>query len=532
MKRNHIFFFLAGAALFLLGACQEKIDPVEGQPAIAFAVDGLETKGLLNADDLQTAGTALTVYDYLTGFEGTVEGGASHVPADIFPYFGPQTLTRGASDWSIGTDYRWTKAGTHAFFGWLSHDATGTGMNASDLFGSGQPVLQCSADNATRTLSIPTVAMTTATPQFDFAYSAIEARTAGDADYSGKVTFQLKHLFSAMSLTLENASKDVIYLQSAEILGLYNKKSATVDYSPAVDTPEPTVVYTPVSYSNQAGGSPIVAWTGVKTLEKEGALPKIDLWTGAAPVLDAEYKEVTNFLLMWPQTSTELHPDTNTGKPGAAIKLTYKVKDLVDINGDDIVQTATIPLYTVEMLKNGMKAGYRYKLSLQFEGETFKLKLQVLPWEYIEENIGYAESSISAYDSGSNQEGKLWFYLNGTQKGTNYSMDLGSQDYAAGEFSLNSPQQGEWNVEIYPATAAQYFVLELPADRSLTESMFGSGNSNYGKVTFKVRANPDKTPTATQTIHFNVLIRINSEWHDANSEFNRKDWKISRQPNT
>ena len=512
--------------LLVLSACQDRIDPFEGQPDITFGVGELETKALLNANDLQTAGTVLTVYDFLTGFDGTLDG-VDHELADIFSFFGPQDLTRGTSAWTIGSDYRWTKGGTHSFFGWLKQDASG--LKASDLFGTGNPVLQCSNNNATRILSIPAKVMTASTPQFDFAYSGIEARKAGDTDYTSTVTFNMKHLFTAMSLTLENASKDVIYLQSAELIGLYNEKSATIDYSPATDTAEPAVTLTNVHYSDQqTGGTPVIGWTGVRTLEKTGSLPKIDLWTGNAPTMDGSV-EIPNFLLMWPQSISDLRPDTDTGKPGAAIRLVYTIKDYVDVDDNPIVQTATVPLYTLSMLQNsGMQAGHRYKLSLQFEGETFKLNLSVLPWEYVEKKVSYAEAAISAYNSGSNNEGKLCFYLDGTTAGENYSMNLGSQHYAVGEFYINSPKSGEWNVEIYPASAAQYFSLSLPENRTLTPSMF---ESEYVKVNFTVRES-ELTPTATQTIHFNVLIRINNEWHDANSEFNRKDWKISRQPNT
>ena len=55
--------------------------------------------------------------------------------------------------------------------------------------------------------------------------------------------------------------------------------------------------------------------------------------------------------------------------------------------------------------------------------------------------------------------------------------------------------------------------------------------NEYGKVSFEVRANPDvDAPTSTQTAHFNISIYFGNEWHDANSEFNRKDFRLVRNP--
>ena len=50
--------------------------------------------------------------------------------------------------------------------------------------------------------------------------------------------------------------------------------------------------------------------------------------------------------------------------------------------------------------------------------------------------------------------------------------------------------------------------------------------TDNGKVEFTVRANRDLSPSSNQTLFFNVAIYFNGEWHDANSEFNRKNIKL------
>ena len=89
---------------------------------------------------------------------------------------------------------------------------------------------------------------------------------------------------------------------------------------------------------------------------------------------------------------------------------------------------------------------------------------------------------------------------------------------------IASPHNGKWSVTMYPAEAAKYFEL-TPSSGTITKEMILAG----GKVEFKVTAST-LVPAVTQTVHFNVSIYMGNDWHDANSEFNRKDWKLVREP--
>ena len=51
--------------------------------------------------------------------------------------------------------------------------------------------------------------------------------------------------------------------------------------------------------------------------------------------------------------------------------------------------------------------------------------------------------------------------------------------------------------------------------------------NDNGRVAFTIRAS-SLVPEHTVTAYFNISIYMGNEWHDANSEFNRKNWKIIR----
>ena len=105
---------------------------------------------------------------------------------------------------------------------------------------------------------------------------------------------------------------------------------------------------------------------------------------------------------------------------------------------------------------------------------------------------------------------------------------LNSQETIKGRFYIASPYIGRWQVSIFPMDAAQYFVIE-PNSGDITQDLV---ENHDGLVEFSIRANPAvAAPTSVQTAHFNVSIYFGNDWHDAISEFNRKDFRLVRNPN-
>ena len=94
-------------------------------------------------------------------------------------------------------------------------------------------------------------------------------------------------------------------------------------------------------------------------------------------------------------------------------------------------------------------------------------------------------------------------------------------DVLTGNFQIYSPHTGLWAITPWSDDGAlDYFTV------SPTEGEIGFDLS-VGKQVVEFTITPSTTaPPSTVTLHFKVAIMLNGEWVDADSEFNRKDWKI------
>ena len=88
-----------------------------------------------------------------------------------------------------------------------------------------------------------------------------------------------------------------------------------------------------------------------------------------------------------------------------------------------------------------------------------------------------------------------------------------------GRFYIEAPTSGRWQITTYPLSASQYFIIS-PTTGDIDV------NTENGKAEFTVSVNPELAPLSTQTLYFNVSLFFNGEWHDANSEFNRKNIRL------
>lgn len=519
MRRSHIHIIIIalGFALLATASCIRGIEPEDRlSEGITFAPEVTSTKGLLDAADLPHAGTKIHVYDYISGFDGEVGGNPvtsgqtvkyfddrityDSTVATYWPYCNSST---GAPDASVA--YPWTKSGTHTFFGWLDADgAASPALTAASLFGTGQPTL----NESTRVLSIPTTVMGESTPQFDFSYASPVSVDAATRTPGSSVSQTLQHLFTAFKITATNTSGNTILLKSVSLRGMKNSRSATIDFK----TVPPTVSTANLSAVN------------------------IPLFTYDAPVnadpyghvfvdLDEELDELmpNQFLLMWPQTYAEL--------TDATLHVVYKVRVTTDGGDQDSDELeADIVLKNQPVFRTnstGMDAGKKYIFNLQFKKSTLDIYTNVLPWEYEEFDWDYANRSISAR-SGMFKDGVLAFYRGTGGSATEPTTDEWSaktmrftsrNEVLTGRFYIEAPTLGKWSINAFPLSAAQYFIIEPTSDDI-------DVYTDNGKAEFTVRVNPDLTPASTQTLYFNVSIYFNGEWHDANSEFNRKNIKL------
>ena len=459
---------------------------------IFSAADGASTKALMNDAALKTNGNKMRVFDELTGFSGTVSwmtGGNTYYIDDEIVY-----ADKPVWDFVSGRAYPWTTDGEHLFFGWLSYDKT-LDETVDDF---------CSPtfDSNTKTLSIPTLEMNKSTHQFDFMYSDMVLIDAAERTTNSPVPLQLNHLFTAFRISLNNTSGNKIILKSVVLKGLKNKRSGTIEFtstSPAVNTDN-------------------LSSTDIEVFTSEN--PDGDVF-----IHEDLDKELLPTMLMWPQSYAELD--------GAQIEVVYKVIDTNGTESDELNSVVVLSNQNIFKTNSvGMLAGTKYSFQLQFKQSTIDIYTRAYPWEYEDYDWDYSENSISAR-SGMFKDGVLAFYRYSIES-DDYTIEPTTDEWSAkamrfttrdevfaGRFYIESPASGRWSINAYPESAARYFIIE-PTSGDIDVGPY----SDNGKCEFSVRANPDLTPESTQNLYFSVAIFFNGEWHDANSEFNRKNIRL------
>lgn len=289
MKRLCIFTILAAAALT---ACvkenapapvSEIEDTVDEVISFDFSVrpmadaDDAGTKALVSASGLLSSGNQIKVYDVFKGTTSTAE------------YFNT-TLTSDGSGWGTEDEYKWTRTGTHNFFGWFLKDASGNNTDFASLFGS--------ASYSDYTLTLPAIEMTASTPQFDFLYSDVIQKNRGDGSSDpteSSISLQMKHLFTAFSLGVKNNSEiQTITIKKVEVRNLANKKSATLAFNITGENTTITPNFT--TYSDGHTTNPDFSYTGQFTVGPGASL---------ANILSSNSSNELCYL-MWPQTADEL----------------------------------------------------------------------------------------------------------------------------------------------------------------------------------------------------------------------------------
>lgn len=504
MKNRVHFLFISGIALAILAPSCRRSEVPSPQGTIQISVIGTDTKALLSAADFQTSGTSVRVYDYLTGFTGEIDN-ISYNNGELI-YLQDDAVCDGGAPaawpFSSGNIWPWTRTGTHHFFGWLDKDYTGLTANA---YGSASDRVRLRDD---RSFIIPSITFTKDTPQFDLCYSdwvSVEAASRT----SNSVELPMNHAFMALSVFVTNKSADHITVRNVQIgEGFKNAKSATLAYNAAgmVYANESHTDFLATTYDN-----------AVLTQNK-----RLDLISGRQV---SSTERPSNIILMWPQTAAEVE--------NSRIHLEYTIDGILDPSnpGQPLVFSKDLDLKEANLKDSGdnalpMLAGHKYYVEIVFRDKEIKLVLQVLDWDMDYTDTSYSSSAIVA-KSEAEMEGVLWLWNWNT---TTASWDAGPRSRSItltngkvqGRFFIESPQEGEWQVDVYPASAAQYYKVE-PMNGSIEDLV-------DGKVVFEVSPNTSLTPPSTQELHFNVNIRIGGEWRNANTEFNRKDWKLYLNP--
>ncbi len=519
MRTRHIpFLFLI--SFLCAWSCVRVEDPVDidSQSDILFGAKDLVTKSMIGNNEFHTKGTTLQVVDLLSEFSGKVNG---NTWTDGDAYIDETIVYDDNVIWKYGTEgavYPWTNSGTHRFFSWMTYDKN-SNLNASDLFGSGQP------SRTGATLSFPVKEMTTdaaTTPQFDALYSELVTVDAA-TDPHTTVALQLKHLFSALAITVRNNSENQIRVRSITMPNLPNKAQASIDYSgtSAIVTQSDAVVGTTPFFTNQFPSAGMVLNNGdVK-----------DVYTGDTPSSGN-----INYKLLWPVPASVLSPKTANPYSGITDESdpNYRYKDspnnpadsLIRISYDIYVPAAgSTPAKWLVRDNVGVKlpsisftAGKRTLLALTITDQVLDLTFEVQDWDFNEYLMDFSVSSVSVtqdlqFKNGTFDASMSNFGARPPQVYTN------SMEPVEATFKITSPVGARIVVE--PLSASEFFDLHLDPDH--VDPTVDGGTVH---LTISPRGAPSTTQTLTMKFHLLMGSGASEREVDLSSDLNRDNYNI------
>jgi len=532
-RLGNIYRISALALLFgaLALSCKKDEEvPVYSSEYITLDAAPGVTKGFLSTSDLATTGTQFQTYDYLSGYTGTISG---HTNGEVFQYFG-NTLTykADATDWkwlfgdvSSPTTYRWTRTGTHQFFGWILADAAG---GASTLNTAAR--MSPSFDESTRTLTVSSD-ITVDSPQYDFLYSDVVSVAAATRT-SDKVNLPMKHLFGALGMVLSNTSENDVIVYGVSYSYYPNSASATISYN---DLSGVVLTQTGPTYSGTSGtaywpnkldeNSPITLYNKDDT--NGGKV--YDAYTGS----DITESGAVSYRMAWPTLLSDIEPKIeSTDDDGTPTYYDDSPLILVDCKvGTHLRSTVKVAFPKLDGATDAITAGKKTLINLRFTDKQLLVGFKVLPWEYQEFPMAFEGDAISAT--------QLKFTENTYTDGGKETDSSGNKHVvvklkensiagsyvATGTFKIYTPVNAVLSVGL--GGNSQYFEAFLnhgTETTSTSNSINIDPHNNGGLITFVIQ--PTGTPRSGSRCTLQFSVRNNGRDADANTEINRDKYII------
>ena len=510
-----------GAAAVL--SCKKDEDPVFApQEIVLDAAPGAgDTKGFLNTGDLTVNGTSFQTYDYLSGYNGTISG---HSNGEVFKYFG-NTLTyvSETDKWVFGdpaspTSYRWTRTGTHHFFGWMLADATGGTANLNTANLLGDP----SFDEGPRSITASST-IHIGSPQYDFLYSDVVPVDVTKG-IPAKVNLPMKHVFGALGIALSNTSDQTVIVNSVELRNFPNNGSVTLNYS-AIDSVAVT--------QNDPVRSNTSYWPA-NTLRSP-----ITLETGSNVVYDARTGDAVTdqtpltYYMSWPMSKDAVTP-TIIGFDGNSNPIYSSDSPQIAVNcqiGNLPASTVLFRFPTVNDSNDIILPGKRTRLNLQFANKQVVLMFSVLPWQWEEIPMSFEGDAISStqlkFTDGTFTDGGKVYDEEGTKHVlVKLKSDSDAGPYVAtGTFKIYTPVNGILSVTLGGnIDDFSVFLNHGQLTNSTSNSIdINPLTSDGGLVTLVVKAK-NVISGRRASLHFSV--RNNGRDADADTEINRDNYYI------
>ena len=477
-----VFTYSAIVLLLAATACNKTESVSLGENGIRFAPASVETRALIEDEaGLQTQ--KFQVYDLLDG--------ASYINEVI-------SYADGTWNYEPENTYSW-KAGSHKFFGYTQNAGTLTN----------------------NVLSVSKTLTTAEANQVDLLYSEIYSTTAdawkADAthDVNTPVALHMKHLFSAVSITLKNYTDFEASVTKVTAPAIPNAGSASVSYAGDAVA---------VSYGTVGISGSFVTATPISTATALASGKTID-------VLSMAVADAKGYQMVWPQTLAE---------DAVTITISYTLNGVAYTD-----KTVTLPADTWE-------AGKKYDYELQILPSDIHLIFTVQDWDsgeagsidtsdgsinmsnvtWMNTKVKLTESATSTVNTVNNSSYSVNMYYKPWVSKTVDEVETWSQydGYypAQGYFTVNYPVSGLFKIELIPAygetTVSPEFYEILIYDNSTNPAAFRAIDPDGEEITndtvyFRIAAAAEQDG-AEHKAQINILFKPDGseEWISAYSE--------------
>lgn len=475
------------------------------------------TKAFLNQGDLEVNGMKVKVYDFLSGYNGTIWG---HQNGEEFCYFNDSVVYDDTQTWKwpfVSASHNWTRTGVHKFFGWLEEDPANSSLKSSTFFSTysfneGGQYLDLAKD------------LTISSPQYDFLYSEVNEVEAQNRT-SSIVPLDMKHLFGAFAFTVKNESSSAITIHSITVPDFPVRGNVRIDYSGgAVSIPAKIKANDPVAVSGTPFFTNAFNNTVLPQKVENVASTEYNIFT-AQPVNGNNY----DYRLVWPVTLESIAPlttfpenlrvDENEGREY------YATDSLIILNysigGHPATTRVKFPRMTnIEGDPMAFSAGKKTKLMLQFLDKQIKLQFQVLPWDYEEIPMSFEMDAVNAtalkfVDGTYSDAGKV--FEQGDSGPQTQQIAVLNGKTIEGAFNIYTPVGA--HIQIGVSGDTDYFTV-TPSATTVNPEHVG------GKIILKIIPNTSKTRTRDVKIKLHFSVIRNGREMDADTEINRDNYTI------
>ena len=536
MKRwyKNIFICCLGVAAVLSCEKQPVEDPALSEQLILLdtAPGANDTKGFLNSGGLAVDGTKFQTYDYLSGYRGTVLG---HQNGAEFEYINNTITYKGdATDWkwlfgNVATPdtYRWTRTGTHHFFGWLMADGNDASLNTSSFFDTYSPSIAVSTESNSNKSLVLAKSFTVDSPQYDFLYSDVIPVDVTINGAPAKVDMPMKHLFGALGITITNTSKLDVIVYGVRLKNFPGNGTATLTYdlTTGVDVthPDPTSAGTYTYWPNKL---PAITLYNINHATLSGKV--YDCYTGTELVNGAQ----PSFRMCWPMTFTAIEP-VSTGTDGDGNPIYTASSPMIEVDckvGAGSRSTLTFRFPRLEGATNAIAAGKKTQLNLNFADKQVILSYDILPWQYKEYPMAFEDDAVSTTQLKFTENTFVSLPKVTDASGRHDVIQLTQSStegayVAKGTFKIYTPVNAQLIVTL--GGNGEDFVVSLDSGTTAT----GGNNSitidphrDGGLITLRIR--PKGTPRSGSKCYLHFTVLNAGREADADTEINRDNYMI------